>query len=625
MLGLAVLAAPRDDEDLLGFLCRTAQLNGLTSVESLRSFRRAAMEDVASWTVGTGRPMVWAIQSAELRNPSARPARVWTYRTRKFCPLCLDEASYWRAAWSLMLVTCCVRHNSWLLDRCGACGATVAVEAMGHFRCTNCGAPLLSSSANPSDVSRGALWVSRQLALRISEQSHSTGHVTAHLALKDFHEVALRIGMRTNVVDRKKPLRLREAGTLPVARPIAEGAGNALMAWPKGFFGLLDTIRNQRAPTSNWGIRISMGPIYQDIYRHFDDPKFDFIRQAFVRYVHERWDAPLARRNRNLGPQIVDQHQWVSVSDAAAKVGVEAVLLRRMGKRQEVPSRELTTASGRCARVVNLSAVMESAVRMKEAMTLEQAAVRLGIGEQRVRQLLDAGLLAALGGTPGAGERWWIDSVSVEQCAKCGRQIFTQNEHSVSIAHVAKYRISGGDQFVAMMLAVQSGQLSVWVPPRTSVQIGRWLLSEQEVASWKSSQEKKRPAKLSVVAAALQLGIKQEVAYALVRAGILPAVAEKIGCRTTRWVGTSALNQFQKRYILGSELALLSKTSPKQIVQRLGMYGVRPVAGPRSAPTFCRQYIWPRAQSLRVLSVAKRLEMRKTELQHLTNPTPSGI
>ncbi|AZU57579.1 hypothetical protein CFM90_16100 [Ralstonia solanacearum] len=490
MLGLSVLPDPRDDEDLLGFLCRTAQLNALTSAELLKAFRCAPMEDVDSWTKGGGRPAAWGDQSAELRNPGTRPARAWNYRSRKFCPSCLGDAPYWRASWSLMLVTCCTRHSSWLQDCCGTCGASLYIDAMGHFHCTNCGAPLAGVNPESEDVSKGALWVSRQLALRISRQRANTNHVTAHLTLPDFHEVALRIGIRSDTADRKKPLRLRDAGTLAVAKPIADGAGNALMAWPNGFYCLLDTIREQRAYAIDWRIRNAMGPIYQDIYRHLDDSRFDFIRHAFEGYVHDRWEAPLARRNRNLGPQIVREHRWVPVLDAARKIGVDPSLLRRMGVHHEIPTRELVTDSGRLARVINLSAAMDSADRLRCAMTLEQAANQLGISDKRVRQLLTAGLLVALGGSPRAGERWWIDPASIEQCSRCGRPVVTKSGHSVSVAHVAKYQLSDAKQFIAMILAIQSGQLSVWVPPQASQQIGNWLLNEEEIASWRSFEQK---------------------------------------------------------------------------------------------------------------------------------------
>ncbi|MGN8086103.1 hypothetical protein ACTJK6_08660 [Ralstonia sp. 22086] len=606
MLGLSVLPDPRDDEDLLGFLCRTAQLNALTSAELLKAFRCAPMEDVDSWTKGGGRPAAWGDQSAELRNPGTRPARAWNYRSRKFCPSCLGDAPYWRASWSLMLVTCCTRHSSWLQDCCGTCGASLYIDAMGHFHCTNCGAPLAGVNPESEDVSKGALWVSRQLALRISRQRANTNHVTAHLTLPDFHEVALRIGIRSDTADRKKPLRLRDAGTLAVAKPIADGAGNALMAWPNGFYCLLDTIREQRAYAIDWRIRNAMGPIYQDIYRHLDDSRFDFIRHAFEGYVHDRWEAPLARRNRNLGPQIVREHRWVPVLDAARKIGVDPSLLRRMGVHHEIPTRELVTDSGRLARVINLSAAMDSADRLRCAMTLEQAANQLGISDKRVRQLLTAGLLVALGGSPRAGERWWIDPASIEQCSRCGRPVVTKSGHSVSVAHVAKYQLSDAKQFIAMILAIQSGQLSVWVPPQASQQIGNWLLNEEEIASWRSFEQKKMPIRLSINDAALQLGVKQEVAYALVRSGILPAVVERIGRRTAQWVNASALNQFRKRYVLGNELARLSRTSPKQIAQRLRISGILPVAGPTSASAPCRQYIWPRTRTILRLATAKK-------------------
>ncbi|MEF9344360.1 hypothetical protein V4889_24730 [Ralstonia solanacearum species complex bacterium KE101] len=416
--------------------------------------------------------------------------------------------------------------------------------------------------------------------------------------MSEFHELALRVGVRRTIVNTGKPLKLKAAGALAVAAPIAEGAGKALMNWPYGFGEMLDAIREQRRKASSWKLCEAVGPIYKDIYHYLKDPRFDFVRTAFESYIRDHWEAPLACRNRNIGLQLVRNHTWVPVCEAALRSGVEPALLRRMAKGREIPTREQTHRSGRCARIVNLASVRNCAGRVQQAMTAEQTATRLGISRKRVRQLLEAGLLAALGGTPRAGQRWWIDPMSLDRCAHSGRQLATAPKNSVSVTQFAKCSIASAEGFVSLTGAIQTGELPVWVPPGSEQEMGKWRLSKDDLAKWQPVAETAGASRLSVGDVALQLGVKSEVAYALVRARLLPATVDRAGRHTAQWVDIQALSKFREQYILGTELATLAKTSPKKIAQRLKACGIQPIAGPGFTRTFCRQYVWQRTPAV---------------------------
>jgi hypothetical protein len=122
---------------------------------------------------------------------------------------------------------------------------------------------------------------------------------------------------------------------------------------------------------------------------------------------------------------------------------------------------------------------------------------------------------------------------------------------------------------------------------------------------WRPVAEKVGTSKLSVSEVAVQLGVKPEVAYALVRARLLPASTDSAGRRVAQWVDVRALSEFQEQYILGTELAALARTSPKQVAQRLKACGIQPIAGPDSARTSCRQYVWQRTPGVLSAAVAE--------------------
>lgn len=600
MLGLPVMPLPKKDEGLLGFLYRLAEQNALTGAELLRSFRSASESDVVSWVTSPGKPQTWLSEAAELRRPGSRSARVWCHRSRKYCAHCLAEDGYWRSSWSLMLVTCCTRHHVPLLDCCITCGSQLIAESMRHLRCAACGESLVRAPQNQERVPSEEVWLTRKLTQCLARPRKPCAPANVDLTLSDQHELALRLGIR-GINHSSKPLKLRDAGALRNARPIAESAGRALMGWPNNFFRLLDSIRDQRRRSADWKISRVIGPIYRDIYRHLGGSQFEFVRLAFEAYVSERWEAPLTLRNRNFQPQLIDEHHWVALPDAASKIGVDPALLRRMVEHGDVSARENAHASGRTARVVNLAALWQDADRLRHVSTLQQVAVQIGLGERRVRQLLEANILASIGGRPRSGERWWIDSTSIEGRVRPACRTPVEPSHSVAVAHIAKFNLLGANEFVTLIRAIQSGRLTVFVPPDAGNQMGRWLLSEVEIKAWRAAALIASPSTLSVNEAASRLGVKQEVAYALVRAGVLPATSVMIGRRLAQRIAVASIRDFSRRYVFGTELATKLNISPKQVAIMLRCSGIRPISGPGVVSAPCRQYVWRRTRRLDAL------------------------
>lgn len=171
-------------------------------------------------------------------------------------------------------------------------------------------------------------------------------------------------------------------------------------------------------------------------------------------------------------------------------------------------------------------------------------------------------------------------------------------ENSVSVTQFAKCSIASAEGFVSLTGAIQTGELPVWVPPGSEQEMGKWRLSKDDLAKWQPVAETAGASRLSVGDVALQLGVKSEVAYALVRARLLPATVDRAGRHTAQWVDIQALSKFREQYILGTELATLAKTSPKKIAQRLKACGIQPIAGPGFTRTFCRQYVWQRTPAV---------------------------
>ncbi|WP_322618066.1 hypothetical protein [Pseudomonas sp. BIC9C] len=418
----------------------------------------------------------------------------------------------------------------------------------------------------------------------------------AHLTLSEFHELAKRFGVRASHPLIPKPLKLSGAGDLIVAVPLAEAAGRVLSDWPFGFHSFLKGLTSEEHGASIWKLGTVMGSTYNDIHERLKGASFDFVRNAFNSYVQSEWEAPLAKRNRRLLPDTIAAHRWISIPKAAERLGVTSALLRRMMSTGELSHRSKTFGSGRAGVVVDFLQLTDRRGQLIQAISLEETADVLKITEYRVRQLLDAGLLQSFGGRPPPGGRWWIDHMSVTNLAipiPCP----AITDELVSIAYLAKHELSAEGGLVELLVSIRHGKVCAYfTAEEEQFALGRWLVDRDSFARTEQIQSS-----LSVAGAARLLRVKQEVAYALVRSGLLASHSALSGRVTARFVSLEAIEIFQRSYAFGSELAKAARTSPKSIVADMTGRGVLPVAGPGIVGAECRHYVWPRPECLLAL------------------------
>jgi len=588
MLGLTVLPAVQKEEGLLGYLYRLANANALCGSEVLAAYRANGETDTPPDT-----PHHWRAEAEELLRPGTSPVRLWAHRAIRFCPRCLADGAFWRASWHLSLYTCCTHHKLELLERCPACNETLTHSAMSTLDCERCHTSLDKMHAAQPSAQPGALVVAHELETRLLKLRKLRRSVGGQLNLVDFHEVALRLGIRGCPTSRTKPMKPAKIGALSIAGPIAEQAGQALHDWPRGFMRLLDSIRCDRKCEQTWRIARAMGPIYDDIYKNLPAPQFDFIRTAFEAYVRDHWQVPVALRNRNLSQELIEKHRWISREDAAHALGIDTPLVDYLVDSGQMQCRENIYSSGRRVRVVNANIAETLLERLREAITLAKAADLLAIGKTRTRQLVTAGVLKTFGGKPRQGGRWWLDSLSLEQLRAVPR-LSTPPEAPVSpVAQIARHLAMTGSEFSEMTRAISDGSLRVFSPANALAPFGAWLLEERQIRAWRAHRHPTH-AGMSVTQAAQALGIKQEVAYSLVRLGLLRAEAASHANRRSQIVSAASLNSFRRSYVFGPELAALLDADPRGLSKKLKSQGLKPVAGPTLPDALCRQYVWQR-------------------------------
>ncbi|MCL9800747.1 MULTISPECIES: hypothetical protein [unclassified Pseudomonas] len=435
---------------------------------------------------------------------------------------------------------------------------------------------------------------------RLRQEYNSVFSDLDALTYEELHALSVRLAARIVRTEGSKPLKLADSGSLEISRELAQAAGEILMNWPRAFTDLLSDLRSTRPTGTDWKLASAFGPIYRDIHHDLKAPCYAFVRAEFESYVQREWEAPLAKRNRYLSEKTITEHRWVFIDEAARVTGLPKSCVQRLHDHGEVDAREIVHSCGRKSKVVDVSQVRELALLMAKTVNLRQAAKLLHINLERVRQLISGGILKFYGGKPKAGEKWLIDVDSLRGLG-LERIQAPHGDVFVSVNYLAKHHLPTGGGLVEMIEAIKSGELRAFRDADESkAAIGHWLLRPQDLTDWMQSalQKPSDSPGITVGKAATLLGVKEEVAYAMVRLGILWSMSVRRGRSTVLMVKPTAIERFRRKYILGPELAVFLGMSPKHTTHHLWMNGFRPVAGPSIVKSPCRQYVWPRSKKL---------------------------
>ncbi|RON02137.1 hypothetical protein BK658_07735 [Pseudomonas brassicacearum] len=419
------------------------------------------------------------------------------------------------------------------------------------------------------------------------------------LSLEQLHALAIRLAVRSVRPEYAKPMKVADAGAIEVAQPLAKAAGEILMNWPQAFWDLLSDVRFTRPTELGWKLASALGPLYADIFTGLKPKCFDFVRAEFEKYLQQSWDAPLARRNRFLSKQTVLEHRWVAVGTAASLAGTHKSYVQRMLESGQLDSRAFTHPSGRVSTIVDIHQVRAISDHMEKAQCLKDTAQTLHLSESRVRQLLCASMIQFYGKHPERGEKWLVDQDSLAALHPPSISPPMDDDY-LTVSYVTKHYLPTGGGLVELVKAVQAGDVQIYGKHLDETAVGQWLVSKAKLMYWLHNNLRQYSARsvMTISEAGDLLGVKQEVAYAMVHKGLLSTVTCQSGRSLTKMVNLSAVSRFKRHYVFGTELSVLLNISPKHVLEKLWENGFKPVAGPTIMRSPCRQYIWKRSIKL---------------------------
>lgn len=582
---LLVRPLPYPDEAITGYLGRLADSNGFFGLREL--FRYVAelgegdCQRGVALAVGLPKETIEGLVGPypsyweTVGNLAGLAVQDFNQQTLRWCPSCLLEAPYLRSFWALKLVCHCERHKTKLQELCSACGAAQFL-ARSNFRSCICGERL--------SVADGLVVPTISEVKLLGRLHFAFDGSRGYDALEQLNSSAWMRLIRYfgQFEDGKEPERPGQLGNLhdlDVAAGVFLRAAVLLDEWPANFNRLLvSTLKNRPMSPS---LRKSFGRLYRLIYHDLADPSFGFIREAFEAFINDSWWGTVCKRNRGLSAAIQGAHPRLTLRQAAGSLGIGKKTLKHLIEASVIEANEAKTTKGRALTTIHRAQLDLLGDLPASVMNLKDAAAALALPKRRLRELIDAGVIKPRLHRKEAKTSQWL--ISKSEIDMLNLLPGSGSGDALAIKQVLKnWRLRPGE-FPDLIRAFLNGSIELLKTEQQSA-FGDRMCCRASVTTWRQAAFGANST-LSVDQAAKVLGVKQQVAYALVYSGLI---------RTDRLqkpiqIGRDVLESFQREYISLAELAGGRRTSPRRLLLELDSV---PVCGP--TVDGCRQYFFRR-------------------------------
>jgi hypothetical protein len=502
----------------------------------------------------------------------------WLKRTR-LCPSCVVEGVAGLVEWEIRFCDVCVVHKTWLVDTCDACGCELRRGMLDVLRCS-CGRRLGQQRVHECPPSCLRL----SLAFKHCVMDGRVGDVLLpmqELVFVDLQRLVRFLGAFGTEANGPRPQKMIGCKSLDESWSISTIAAEALGSWPAGMQGLLTMLRQRSVTQHDDKLAESLGPGYTAAYRDLQGDQFRFVHDEVARHLSKSWRGQLCARNRR-ALEAVNDKEWVSMAEAVTFAGLS---LRSLSKRLadwEVEVHRRSSQAGRIFQSVRRSD-LEMLLRLPPIDSdWSDLRTLLGLGKRRCRNLA---LLGAFQGAqlslwpdPSDPSSEWVTALRLVLQRAC---IEGPEASTVRLRDLLRAARITNRALVSILDALVGGSLiPSFVDPKDRTVAGL-RFSPESLMRWLSSPEDWTGSDFSVPAAAVELGVKQEVAYHWVRVGLMQAKScSARGSRNAALIERSALAKFRSLYVTARELATRTGRSPRSIGKLLLAAGIEAVSGP---------------------------------------------
>lgn len=466
----------------------------------------------------------------------------------RYCPACMgDTEPTWSSTWTEAGRWWCSEHGIWLVDECSQCGRSLTWRGIGWARC-RCGAVLskampLSVSPNvmlfaPTELGRGSLvqWLG---------------------ALSTF-------GLEA------KAFKRAESRGQSTVRSVVEAGASMRVAWPSSFYGWLQRHRSMPGGLPAVTVNTAWPGLVRQTRRLASNGDRSLVSVALTTFLDSahRRGTPLLGRNPSV------RQSSKSLTATAKAIGVSLKRLQiALPVAMPGEAATYTTAAGRTRGSVHPDFAPLVSDFMRDGISINQAACLLGLSRKRVMSLANAKLLCG-----------WGRYVSKQSC------LYLQ-DRLIGLAHAWLAPADAEPLAEVLRLCVPephnvlvfNGLIAQAIPLyRVAVErpVGQTLLRRADVVNFLRARHVANCDAMTVVQAASRLRVKQEVAYHLIRRGLLTSRRGTVGRRPGTVITAEAIAEFERCFVPLAALAAAAGVGGRGSVSWALSQGLTFVSGP---------------------------------------------
>ncbi|WP_293778416.1 TniQ family protein [uncultured Oxalicibacterium sp.] len=529
-----------------------------------------------------------------------------------YCPVCISTIDYIPFYWENKFYTACHKHGCFMQSTCDACGRTVGWESRGTMRRCDCGCELGGST--PKLASQMEVLLCWSLATALCKEYECELLVrepcpemifapdSVPLLIKIMGETVLPRGSGG-----QPGLDILGSGGLSKASLMTSRTAWFLDDWPNNFRKFLHD--NQAYFDETQSSQYDAG-VYERfakrLIKESKNSKIDFLLREYRDFALNNWPKVLTRRNTWVPDAELDEQAHVLLPTAAKVLQVTQAAVKKLVRDNMLKGSIKKTASGREFYIVCRKSLFELKTMSSEDITERAARDFLGVSKGVVNKLVNAGHLTVYGQSLLFGEKSGHRTFHRNQIFDTLNRIYSygrqpdKDDECLSYAKACKNILTTAEAERFMFDVV-----NLSIPILKTLPFKKWNLKKaffmkSEVTDWLHKQRNEKYLDyLSVQELAERLSVKEEVAYFLVRQGLIASKSVVIGRRRCLKVSEHSVRKFAKQYITAVNLAVLMNTSSAGLVYRMRDNGVLPKIGPPTDK--CRQVFYQRDEVAAVL------------------------
>lgn len=537
---LVVTARPAPTESLMGFALRLTELNGYPST----SYVLAAMGkewylpnvgrlDAARLTTlaGLGQGDIERLTHRPAERPRAYvrvygsdlPSYEVNLRHPKVCPACLAEGRPCEAFWDLAQAAVCPVHQVHLLSECPGCSKRL-LWARSKVRQCKCGFDLATAPVAPVAPALSELMAVLRSRVYQDQAVAPLPPAMSQLAHLDLRRLCKLIWVMSGVVHQARGGR-RAPKARCHYRDRLDVVAAALTNWPVGFRDFLsatyeDVLQNAeelpRFPTVFSWLLVRL--IKND---EGERSGFEFLEREVYRFGAQHWTRGSMARDEDSQRLVPERVRWGTMGEACEATGLHLLTLKKRIASGEIKSRRIKKSSNR-AIVVDLDSIRSLQLTQYPAVSIRDAAPRIGVSIETLKALRDCGVIKEYyrSAFPGSLTHEDVEAFA-EKVRGLGSNRRALNAPDVTTLDAAFYAWTASPKEKATLLARLLADPVKVLGKKRGHGVGRLQVSEAVVSDYFRDARRGAAACLSVTQTAERLGCTAAVVTWLKRGGHL--------------------------------------------------------------------------------------------------------